>query len=130
VAATRQTPIPGMYFSSLLGPQLTQEQIEHTMRLQLMVSGSLHLRCRPKASTATAYDNAGLCSSGGGPPCPGVGAGTGSSSSTGTSTRRSTDRNVPASALKPTLSIHRLEVFCHSVCPILSYFGGLYPASG
>lgn len=38
-AATRQNPIPGMYFSSLQGPQFTPEQMEHAMRLQIMVSG-------------------------------------------------------------------------------------------
>jgi chromatin modification-related protein VID21 len=45
VTATRQNPAPGMYFPSLhgVGVQFTQEQMEHAMRLQLMVSGSFHL---------------------------------------------------------------------------------------
>lgn|SRR6266403_1899294 len=39
VSATRQNPAPGMYFPSLHGVQFTPEQMEHAMRLQLMVSG-------------------------------------------------------------------------------------------
>lgn len=39
-AASRQNLIPGMYFSPLQAPQFTPEQMEHAMRLQLMVSGS------------------------------------------------------------------------------------------
>jgi chromatin modification-related protein VID21 len=54
VAATRQNPAPGMYFPPLHGVQFTPtpEQMEHAMRLQLMVSGGFHLHCKPEASTA------------------------------------------------------------------------------
>ena len=107
--ATRQNQIPGMYFSSLLGPQFTQEQIEHTMRLQLMVSRRFHLCHGPKASTATTYDDAGLCASGatsGGPPCP-----------SDAGARRGTDWVVPASALKPALPILRPDSFSVSLPP-------------
>ena len=52
VAAARQNPAPGMYFSPIHGVQFTPEQMEHAMRLQLMVSGAFHLHCKPEASTA------------------------------------------------------------------------------
>jgi chromatin modification-related protein VID21 len=48
VAATRQNPAPGMYFPQMHGVQFTPEQMEHAMRLQLMVSGSFH-HCKPEA---------------------------------------------------------------------------------
>jgi hypothetical protein len=119
--ATRQNQIPGMYFSSLLGPQFTQEQIEQTMRLQLMVSRRLHLCHGIKASTATTtHDDAGLCTGGSatssGPPCPSDAgpssrAGPSPSAGSGPSSgpRRGADWVVPASALKPTLPTLRLN---------------------
>lgn len=48
VGATRQNPAPGMYFPPLQ-VQFTPEQMEHAMRLQLMVSGGFHLHCNPGA---------------------------------------------------------------------------------
>lgn len=48
VAAPRQNPAPGMYFPPLHGVQFTPE-MEHAMRLQLMVSGCFELRCKPEA---------------------------------------------------------------------------------
>jgi hypothetical protein len=114
VAATRQNPAPGMYFPSLHGVQFTPEQMEHAMRLQLMVSGGFHLHCKPEASTAiTPCDNAGLCPSASGAsgastaPSAGTGgsgSGSGASSSAGagagTGTGRNADWIIPAPALK------------------------------
>jgi hypothetical protein len=106
VAAARQNPAPGMYFPPLHGVQFTPEQVEHAMRLQLMVSGRFHLHCKPEASTAiTPCDNSGLCpSTSGAAPSPGsggsAGSGSGPSPSPGTGTGRNADWIIPASALK------------------------------
>jgi hypothetical protein len=108
-AAGRQNPNPGVYYASLHGVQFTQEQMEQAMRIQqsLMVSSSPSLHRRPKTSTATARDDAGLRPGGTG-PSPTPGAGDSSSSSSGTSPspspgpsaepRRTTDRNISAPA--------------------------------
>jgi hypothetical protein len=128
VAATRQNPAPGMYFPSLHGVQFTQEQMEHAMRLQLMVSGCFHLHCRPKASTATmAYDDAGL-SSGATAPSPGASgtsSGSSSSSSSSSGTGSSTDRIVPAPALKRTPFILRVNTIRH--CSLVYQMGCVLP---
>ena len=50
VAATRQNLAP-VYFPPLHG-QFTPEQMEHAMRLQLMVSGGFHPQCKLEASAA------------------------------------------------------------------------------
>lgn len=126
VTATRQNPAPGMYFPSLhgVGVQFTPE-MEHAVRIQMMVSGGFHLYCRLDASTATTpFDDAELCPSGAGATSSsgaGAGAGSGSSPSTGTGTGtgRSTDRIVPASALNLTLFI--LHVNTISYCLVHLY---------
>lgn len=126
VTATRQNPAPGMYFPPLHGVQFTPEQMEHAMRLQLMVSGGFRLHCKPEASTAiTPCDNAGLCPSASGAsttPSPGAGgSGAGSSSSTGAGASTGTGRNanwiIPAPALKLAPFILRVDtVFCCYRC--------------
>ena len=101
VAATRQNPAP-VYFPPLHGVQFTPEQMEHAMRLQLMVSGAFHLHCRPEASTAiTPWDNAGLRPSASGasttassPGNGGSGSGSGTISSTGAGASTGTGRNA------------------------------------
>ncbi len=113
VTATRQNPAPGMYFPSLHGVQFTQEQMEHAMRLQLMVSGGFHLHYKPGASAAmTPYNYAGLRSSGASTaaPSPGIGSatGSGSSSGAGAGTGRNTGRIIRASALKVARFILRI----------------------
>ena len=95
VAAARQNPAPGMYFPQL---QLTQEQMEHAMRYQLMVSGSFYIyRWLEASAVIIACDDAasspGTSSAGSGP-----GSGSGPSSSAGTG--RGADWIVPAPALK------------------------------
>ena len=106
-ATVRQNPNPGLYYASLHGVQFTQEQMEQAMRIQqsLMVSRRPSLHRRPKTSTATACDDAGLRPSGtGASPTPGTGdssgSGAGASASPGTSAepRRSTDRNISTPA--------------------------------
>ncbi|KAH9050689.1 hypothetical protein EDB84DRAFT_1259038 [Lactarius hengduanensis] len=121
LSAARQNPNPGLYYASLHGVQFTQEQMEQAMRIQqsLMVSSCPSLHRRPKTSTATANDNAGLrpggagagASSGATRATPGASASSGprsSSPSPGTSSgtspgssaepRGSTDGDIPTPA--------------------------------
>ena len=119
---------PTGMFPPLHGVQITPEQMEHAMRLQLMVSGGFHLHCKPEASTAiTPCDNAGLWpsasdASANTTPSPGaVGSRPGSSSSTGVGASTGTGRNanwiIPAPALKLAPLILRVfTVFCCHRC--------------
>ena len=129
VAATRQNPAPGMYFPSLHGVQFTPEQMEHAMRLQLMVSGGFHLQCKPEASTViTPYDKAGLCPSASGAssastaPSPGTGSpgpGSGASSSTGAGTGTGTGRNADWIIHTPALKLAPFVLLANTRPPLL-----------
>ena len=107
VTATRQNPAPGMYFPSLhgVGVQFTPE-MEHAVRIQMMVSGGFHLYCRLDASTATTpFDDAELCPSPSGTgttPSSGASGTSSGSSPSGASTGRGTDWIIPAPALNLT----------------------------
>lgn len=113
VAAARQNPAPGMYFPSLHGVQFTQEQMEHAMRLQLMVSGCLHMHCRPEASSAVAGLSSGATASGTGASGASSGSGPGSGSSSSPGTGRSTDWIVPVPDLKRAPFILRVNTIPH-----------------